>query len=108
MGYHSFIARTQRKKEIGVRKVMSASVRNILVMLNKDFAKLILFSTIIAFHVSVYIMGVWLSNFAYSISITAGVFILAGGLTFLITLFTVSYQSIAAATSDPVNSLKEE
>ncbi len=97
----------QRRKEIGIRKVMGASVNNILVMLNKDFARLILFATLIAFPVSIYIMGVWLSNFAYSTTISAGVFILAGGLTLLVALFSVSYQSIAAATSDPVNSLKE-
>ncbi len=76
-------------------------------MLNKEFARLILFASVVAVPVSIYIMGVWLSNFAYSITITAGVFILAGGLTLLVALFSVSYQSIAAVTSDPVNSLKE-
>ena len=97
----------QRRKEIGIRKVMGASVKNILVMLNKDLARLILFATLIAFPFSISIMGVWISNFAYSTPISAGVFILAGGLTLLVALFSVSYQSIAAATSDPVNSLKE-
>ena len=86
---------------------MGASVKNIVVMLNKEFARLILFASVVAVPVSIYIMGVWLSNFAYSITITTGVFILGAGLTLLVALFSVSYQSIAAATSDPVNSLKE-
>ncbi len=106
-GLSAYVA-NQRKKEIGIRKVLGASIRNILVMLNKEFIKLVLIAVIFAVPVSAYVMNDWLSNFAFRINLTAGLFILSGLITLIIALFTVSYQSLSAATSDPVDSLMEE
>lgn len=106
-GLSAYVA-NQRKKEIGIRKVLGASISNILLMLNKEFIKLVLIAVIFAVPVSAYVMNNWLSNFAYRINLTAGLFILSGFITLIIALFTVSYQSLAAATSDPVDSLMEE
>ena len=106
-GLSAYVA-NQRKKEIGIRKVLGASINNILVMLNKEFIKLVLFAVIFAVPVSAYVMNNWLSNFAYRINLTAGMFILSGLITLLIALLTVSYQSLTAAASDPVDSLMEE
>jgi len=106
-GLSAYVA-NQRKKEIGIRKVLGATISNILIMLNKEFIKLVLFAVIFAVPVSAYVMSNWLSNFAYRINLTAGMFILSGLITLVIALLTVSYQSLAAAASDPVDSLMEE
>jgi ABC-type antimicrobial peptide transport system permease subunit len=98
----------QRTKEIGVRKVLGASVGNITALLSKDFLKLVLIGNLIAWPVAWYLMHKWLENFAYQINISFWVFLLAGVLALLIALLTVSYQSIRAALSNPVKSLRSE
>ncbi|WP_337044675.1 ABC transporter permease [Emticicia sp. 17c] len=101
-------AAEQRIKEIGVRKVLGASIGSIIVILTKDFVKLILIAALIAFPVAWWAMHNWLENFAYHIEIRWWVLALAGLLALIIALFTVSYQTIRAALMNPVKSLKSE
>tara|TARA_R110002096_G_scaffold326134_5_gene520066 strand:- start:2856 stop:5225 length:2370 start_codon:yes stop_codon:yes gene_type:complete len=98
----------QRTKEIGIRKVLGASVSNIVALLSKDFIKLVIFGFIIAIPIAWYAMNQWLSDFAYKIELGYGIFIFAGGSAVFIALITVSYQSIKAAYANPVNSLKSD
>ncbi|MEX2347530.1 MAG: ABC transporter permease [Balneolaceae bacterium] len=106
-GLASFTAQ-QRKKEIGVRKVLGATILNIVGLLSKDFLKLVLAGFIIAVPVTWYIMNQWLADFAYRIEIGAGIFLLAGGAALIIALLTVSWQSVKAALMNPINSLRSE
>jgi len=101
-------ATAQRTKEIGIRKVLGASVTSITVLLSKDFARLVAIATIIAVPVAWLIMSHWLQNFAYRISIQWWMFLLSGCTAILIALITVSLQAIKAAVSNPVNSLRSE
>jgi ABC-type antimicrobial peptide transport system permease subunit len=97
-----------RRKEIGIRKVVGASVVHISAMLSVVFLKLITWSLIIAFPLSWWLMNNWLQSFAYRISITPFVFLFTGFLVVLITLITISFQSIKAALANPVKSLRTE
>jgi putative ABC transport system permease protein len=97
-----------RTKEIGVRKVMGASVTSVVVLLTKDFTKLILIAFILSVPLSYYVMDEWLQGFAYRINIDVGVFLVAGLIALLISWITVSYQSIKAAIVNPVKSLRSE
>lgn len=106
-GLAAFTAQ-KRRKEIGVRKVIGASVTDITNMLSKDFLRLVIVALCIAFPASWWLMNNWLQGFAYRIHIGAGVFLLAGISIILITLFTISYQSIKAAVANPVKSLRTE
>ena len=106
-GLASFTAE-RRTKEIGVRKVMGASLGNITLLLSKDFSKWVLLANIIAWPIAYFAMSKWLANFAYHINPSWLEFVLAAVLTLLIALFTVSYQSLRAATADPINSLRYE
>lgn len=106
-GLAAFTAQ-KRKKEIGVRKVIGASVTNITTMLSKDFFQLIFISLAISFPLSWWMMNNWLQSFAYRISISPIVYIIAGVGVLLITVFTISFQSIKAATANPVKSLRNE
>jgi putative ABC transport system permease protein len=98
----------ERTKEIGVRKVMGASTTNILLLLCKEFAKWVLVANVIAWPVAYFIMNKWLQNFAYQTGVGLWPFVLSAVLALLIALFTVSYQSIKAAVSDPVECLRYE
>ena len=97
-----------RTKEIGVRKVLGASVTSIVTLLSKDFIKLILLAIIIASPLAWYAMNKWLQGFAYKIDMAWWFFALAGGLVTGIALLTISFQSIKAALTNPVNSLRSE
>ena len=101
-------AAEQRIKEIGVRKVLGASVSGIVAMLSKDFAKLIFIASVIAFPIAWWAMHKWLQSFAYRITISWWVFIVAGITALVIALFTVSVQAIRAAIANPVKSLRTE
>lgn len=97
-----------RIKEIGVRKVLGASVMNITTLLSKDFLKLVVISLVIASPVAWYAMHQWLLDYTYRINIECWVFAGAGLLAILISLITVSYQAIKAAIANPVKSLRTE
>jgi putative ABC transport system permease protein len=101
-------AAEQRVREIGIRKVLGASVSNIAGMLSADFLKLVIISTAIAFPVAWWAMHKWLESFAYRISISWWIFIIAGIAAILIALITVSFQAIKAAVANPVKSLRTE
>ena len=101
-------AAERRTKEIGIRKVLGASVANITVMLSKDFVLLITLAALIASPISWYAMNRWLGNFAYRISISWWVFLLAAVSALFIALVTISYQAIQAALRNPVKSLRTE
>ncbi|WP_234736891.1 ABC transporter permease [Tellurirhabdus bombi] len=101
-------AAEQRTKEIGVRKVLGASVSNIVALLSKDFLKLVLIAIILAIPLAWYVMNRWLEDFAYKIDISWWIFALAGSMAVLIAFATVSFQSIKAALMNPVKSLKNE
>jgi putative ABC transport system permease protein len=98
----------QRVKEIGVRKVLGASVSQIVALLSKDFMKLVIVSIVVSSPIAYYIMSKWLQGFAYRIDIQWWVFIMAGAAATLIALLTVSYQAVKAAIANPVNSLRSE
>lgn len=97
-----------RTKEIGVRKVLGASVGNVVFLLSKDFTKLILLAFVLAVPLAWYLMNNWLQGFAFRISLGAGVFVIAGLVSLAIAWLTVSYQSIRAALANPVKSLRSE
>jgi putative ABC transport system permease protein len=101
-------AAEQRIKEIGVRKVLGASVAGIVTMLSKDFAKLVLIASLIAFPVAWLAMDKWLQSFAYRTGISWWIFIIAGAAAIIIALITVSFQAIKAAIANPVKSLRTE
>jgi putative ABC transport system permease protein len=98
----------QRTKEIGVRKVLGASVASIVALLSKDFLKLVLVGIVIASPLAWYTMNEWLKEYAYKIDIEWWVFALAGLLAVGIAFLTVSFQSIKAALRNPVRSLRSE
>ncbi|MDJ1481587.1 ABC transporter permease [Cytophagaceae bacterium YF14B1] len=106
-GLATFTAQ-QRNREFGIRKVLGASVTNIIGLLSKDFLVLVLTANLIAWPIAYYAMNRWLEDFAYRISIAWWVFALAAALALLITLVTVSYQAVKAALANPVTSLKTE
>lgn len=106
-GLASFTAE-QRVKEIGVRKVLGASIFNLWTLLSKDFVILVLISCAIAIPVAYYTMHEWLKNYEYKVGIGAGVFALAVASAMIITLITVSFQAIKAARTNPVKSLRTE
>jgi putative ABC transport system permease protein len=98
----------QRTKEIGIRKVLGASVLNIMGLLSKNFVKLILIAFVIAFPVAWWAMNNWLEDFPYRVEISWWIFAIAVVAALLIALITVSFQSIKAATTNPVKSLRTE
>ena len=98
----------QRMKEIGVRKVMGASVTGIVLLLSRDLFRLILISLVIAIPISVYAIDRWLEYFAYRTEIGVFTFIIAGGLSALLAWVTISYQSIRAALLNPIKSIRDD
>ena len=106
-GLASFTAE-QRVKEIGVRKVLGASVISLWQLLSKDFVMLVLIASAIAIPVAWYFMNEWLKSYQYKISIGLGIFVSVVLLSIVITLITVSSQAIKAAIANPVKSLRSE
>jgi putative ABC transport system permease protein len=98
----------QRTKEIGVRKVLGASVTSIVALLSKDFLKLVLVGIVIASPLAWWLMSQWLQEYAFKIEIEWWIFAIAGLLAIAIAFITVSFQSIKAALTNPVKSLKTE
>ena len=106
-GLSSFVAE-QRTKEIGIRKVLGATVTNLWRMLSRDFVVLVILSCVVAVPIAYYFLEGWLQKYQYRIEISWWVFVIAGLGSVMITLATVSYQAIRAALMNPVNSLKEQ
>jgi putative ABC transport system permease protein len=106
-GLATFMAE-RRIKEIGIRKVLGASVANLWMLLSKEFVLLVLLSGIIASPLAFWLMHDWLQKYDYRITIEGWVFALAGLLAVLIALFTVSTQAVKAALANPVKSLRTE
>ncbi|PWJ53579.1 putative ABC transport system permease protein [Dyadobacter jejuensis] len=98
----------QRVKEIGVRRVLGASVTSVVLLLSRDFVKLVGVGAMLAIPVTWYVMSNWLSDFEYRIDLTPSIFIYSSLLSVLVALITISYQSIRAAIANPVKSLKSE
>jgi putative ABC transport system permease protein len=98
----------QRTKEIGIRKVMGASVPGIVVLLSKEYAKWVLVANVFAWPAAYFLMKEWLQDYHYRVSLGLTVFLLAAAISVLIAQLTVSYQAIRAAHSNPVNSLRYE
>lgn len=107
LGLSTYMA-VQRRKEIGVRKVLGASVLTIWRLLSKQFLTLILISVIIGLPIGYHFSSEWLSEYSYRTTIDIWIFALSGGFILMITLLTVSYQAIKSATSNPVNSIRTE
>lgn len=99
---------TRRAKEVGVRKVLGASVSGIITLLCRDFTKWILLANIIAWPLAYIFMNRWLENFAYKINIEWWIYLLAGGIALLIALLTVSSQAVNTALANPVKSIRYE
>jgi putative ABC transport system permease protein len=98
----------QRTKEIGVRKVLGASLQSLVGLVSKEFMKLVLISNIVAWPLAYFGMRQWLENFAYRIHIKPDLFVVAGLMAMLVALFTVAFHSVRAARTNPVDSLKYE
>jgi ABC-type antimicrobial peptide transport system permease subunit len=106
-GLASFTA-GQRTKEIGIRKVLGATIFNVWKMLSRDFVVLVVISIFVAAPIAYYFPNEWLKQYEYRIDIPWWLFVIAGIGSLAITLFTVSYQSLKAALMNPVNSLRSE
>jgi putative ABC transport system permease protein len=97
-----------RTKEVGIRKVLGASAASIITLLSKDFLKLVIVAIVIASPIAYYFMDKWLQDYAYQVSISWWIFVMAGGGAITIALLTVSYQALRAALMNPVKSLKTD
>lgn len=104
----SLLTTSQRTKEIGIRKVLGASVTSVILLLSKDFIKLVLLAIIIASPVAWYIMHLWLQDFAYRVNISWWIFASAGLLSLIIALLVIGSQTVRSAIANPANSLRTE
>jgi ABC-type antimicrobial peptide transport system permease subunit len=102
------LAVAQRKKEIGIRKVLGAGITSVFALLSKEFIQLVVLAFVIATPLALWLMKTWLNNYAYKIEISWWIFLLAGLLSIAIAIITVSFEAIKAAIANPVDSLRSE
>lgn len=98
----------QRRKEIGIRKILGASVSGIISLISKDFVKLVLLANLIAWPLAWFAMNKWLQHFSYRIDLGAAIFVVAGALALVIAILTISFQAIKVAVANPINALRDE
>jgi len=98
----------QRIKEIGIRKVLGASARQVVALFSKDFLQLMLIAFLIAVPLGWFVMNSWLKDFAYRVAVSWWIFVLAGLASLLVAMLTVGYQAVKAATANPAKSLRSE
>ena len=103
----SFITE-QRTKEIGIRKVLGADIREIVSLIFKEFIRLLFIAFLISSPISYYLMRKWLMNFAYRVDLSLWMFVLAGSISLVISFLTVFYRTVKAATANPIDSLRYE
>jgi putative ABC transport system permease protein len=107
LGLAAFMAE-RRRKEIGVRKVLGASVKDIMLLLSWDFTKLVILANLIAWPAAYFIMRAWLDSYAYQVDLGVGLFVLAGAITFMIAWGTIAWQAGRAALLNPVDTIRSE
>lgn len=107
LGLASYLAEL-RTKEIGIRKVLGASISRIVFSMSREFVKWVVFANIVAWPIAYYFINNWLQSFAYRTNISLWIFVLSGGIALLVALTTVIFQAVKAAIANPVNSLKYE
>jgi putative ABC transport system permease protein len=98
----------QRRKEIGIRKVLGASVSGLVALLSSDFLKLVLLANVLAWPLAWWAMHKWLEEFTYRVELNAFIFIVAGVMALLIAIVTVSFQALKVAIANPVDALRDE
>jgi putative ABC transport system permease protein len=104
----SVLTSSIRTKEIGIRKVLGATITGIVLLLSKDFIRLVLVAIVIASPVAWYMMHLWLQDFAYRVNISWWIFALAGLLSLMIAFLVIGFQTIRSAIANPANSLRTE
>jgi len=107
LGLIAFLAE-QKSKEIGIRKVLGASIGNIIQLLSKEFVQLILLAIILGIPVAWYFLTQWLEEFAYATTLSWSTILLSVGILFIMMIITIGFQSVKAATGNPVEVLKNE
>jgi putative ABC transport system permease protein len=106
-GLTAFLAES-RTKEIGLRKILGASVVSILRLLSREYVVMIVMSLVVAFPLAFYLMKSWLQNFAYRIDVGWQVFVFAGVISMVLAVLTISFHALKVARSNPINSLRSE